>query len=79
MLATGLRLPDQSNANWKWVSRTGSVVNEILGEAREQDVDLIVMTTAGRHGLLDALRGSATEQIVENARCPILAVHSWVD
>ncbi len=74
-----LRLPSEPLASWKWVSRSGSTVNTILREAEEQEVDMIAMTTSGRHGLLDALRGSTTEQIVENARCPILAVHAWID
>lgn len=74
-----MRLPSEERAHWKRVSRSGSVVNGILDEAKEQQVDLIVMTTSGRHGLLDALRGSTTEQVIENAQCPILAVHAWVD
>jgi nucleotide-binding universal stress UspA family protein len=48
-------------------------------EAHAQSADLIAMTTAGRHGFLDALRGSTTEQVLEHAPCPVLAVHAWVD
>jgi len=40
------------------VARRGDVVETILKEAKEQQVDLIAMPTAGHHGLLDALRGS---------------------
>jgi nucleotide-binding universal stress UspA family protein len=32
------------------------------------------MPTAGRHGLLDAVRGSASAQVLEDARWPLLAV-----
>lgn len=74
-----IRLPGEERARWKWVNRNGGAVNSILQEADEQQVDLIVMTTSGRHGLLDALRGSTTEQVIENARCPVLAVHAWMD
>jgi len=74
-----LRLPQEEKARWQWVNRTGSVVSAILTEAEMEAVDLIVMTTSGRHGFFDALRGSTTEQVVEHARCPVLAVHAWTD
>ena len=56
------------------VARSGEVVPEILAAAEE--VDLIVMPTDGRSGVLDALRGSFTERIVREATCPVLAVPS---
>lgn len=50
----------------------GPVVSGILEAS--QDADLIAMVTAGHHGVLDALRGSTTEQIVRQAHCPVLAL-----
>jgi hypothetical protein len=38
-----------------------------------------VMATRGHHGFLDALRGSATERIVRNSACPVLALPAYVD
>lgn len=32
------------------------------------------MVTAGRHGILDALRGTHTEQVLRRVHCPVLAV-----
>jgi nucleotide-binding universal stress UspA family protein len=32
------------------------------------------MPTAGRHGFLDALRGSTTEQVLHRAPCALLAL-----
>ncbi|HEX2928596.1 MAG TPA: universal stress protein [Candidatus Binatia bacterium] len=32
------------------------------------------MATEGRHGFVDAVRGSVTEQVVRGAPCPVLAV-----
>lgn len=63
-------------AGWRWerLLRDGNVVDEILTTARERSVDLIVMTTAGEEGILDALRGSVTEQVVRRSPCPVLAV-----
>ena len=38
-----------------------------------QETDLIVMATEGRHGFVDAIRGSVTERVVHDAPCPVLA------
>lgn len=56
------------------ILRSGAVVGSILDAADEFDVDLIGMPTAGHHGVLDALRGSATERVLRHASCPVLAV-----
>lgn len=56
------------------ITREGDVVDEVLAEARAFEPDLIAMTTAGRQGFLDALRGSTTEQVLRGADCPVLAV-----
>jgi nucleotide-binding universal stress UspA family protein len=50
------------------------VVDTILAEATEHRVGLIVMATEGHDGILDALRGSTTEQVLRRAPCPVLAV-----
>lgn len=54
--------------------RDGAVVDTILAAAGELDVDMIAMPTPGRHGLLDAVRGSVSAQVLEDARWPLLAV-----
>lgn len=61
---------------WSWINavRMGDVVNEILSVATNMLADLIVLTTQGHNGFLDALRGSTTERIVRVANCPVLAV-----
>lgn len=75
----GVSLPGSANVQYHWHTTTGSVVSAILQQARQVHADLLAMTTAGRHGLLDALRGSTTEQILQHAECPVLAVHEWLD
>lgn len=62
------------NVSWRQEIRHGSPVPEILQSAKEFNADLIVMTTAGHYGVLDALRGSTTEQVLREAPCPVLAV-----
>lgn len=61
---------------WTWRAMTaeGDVVQTILAVAGQCAADLIVMTTRGHHGFLDALRGSTTERVLRHARCPLLAV-----
>ncbi|HNQ87111.1 MAG TPA: universal stress protein [Verrucomicrobiota bacterium] len=69
-----LEQPRDATGEWKTVVRSGDVVEEILRAAEETQSDLLVMTTAGRQGILDALRGTTTEQVLRRVRCPLLAV-----
>ena len=50
----------------------GPVVETILEAGKT--ADLITMPTDGRHGFLDALRGSTTERVLHQANCPLLAL-----
>lgn len=55
--------------------RTGIPFLEIIRYAKEQDVDLIVLGTHGRTGLVHVLLGSVAEKVVRKAPCPVLTVH----
>lgn len=61
---------------WRWEKRTigGDVVEKILETTESTAADLIVMTTEGHHGFLDALRGSTTERVLRATPCPLLAI-----
>ena len=65
--------PPSPACSWKETRSEGDVAAAILGAA-QQDVDLIIMATEGRQGIVDALRGSVTERVVRGAPCPVLAV-----
>lgn len=65
---------DHPEVTWERVVRKRPVVEQILEVGNACEADLIVMATAGRHGFLDALRGSTSEQIVRRATCPVLAI-----
>ena len=67
---------EAAHPGWDWekVVRQGNVVEQILDVAATRCSDLIVLTTAGHHGILDVLRGSTTERILRGARCPVLAI-----
>jgi nucleotide-binding universal stress UspA family protein len=64
--------PQSQACTWKELRREGDIVEAILDAA--QEADLIVMATEGRHGVIDAMRGSVTERVVRGAPCPVLAV-----
>lgn len=66
--------PDLPNIEWNELRCEGNPVDEIVRVAEERDADLIVMTTQGHDGFLDALRGSVTEQVLRRAGCSLLAV-----
>ena len=72
-----LDLPQQDGWTWNRLVRPGTVNETIREAASALNADLIVMSTAGHHGFLDALRGSTTERILHEAECPLLAVPPW--
>jgi nucleotide-binding universal stress UspA family protein len=61
---------------WRWdrITKAGDVIETILATARGTRADLIVMTTDGRNGFLDALRGTHSERVLRAAPCPLLAI-----
>jgi nucleotide-binding universal stress UspA family protein len=69
-----LELPDSPACRWERRNIEGDVLETITATADSGDFDLIVMSTAGAEGILDALRGSVTEQILRRVRKPLLAV-----
>lgn len=69
-----VQLPERAGWTCEQTLRPGEVVEQILQVAAERSADLIVMTTQGHHGFLDALRGSTTERVLRGAQCPLLAV-----
>ncbi|UCF17064.1 MAG: universal stress protein [Phycisphaerales bacterium] len=54
--------------------RIGRDYQEILGFARERQVDLIVMGRQGHSALEKALFGNVTEKVVRKADCAVLVV-----
>jgi nucleotide-binding universal stress UspA family protein len=65
--------PDSELCTWHELRCQGDPAAAILSAADEQ-TDLIMMATEGRHGFVDAIRGNVTEQVVYGADCPVLAV-----
>jgi nucleotide-binding universal stress UspA family protein len=69
-----LRPPHTQAGTWETLTRDGDVVDEILEVAAGHAADLILMTTRGRQGFLDALRGTTTERVLRAAPCPLLSI-----
>jgi len=72
------RVHTPERKGWRWieVTRNGPVVDTILQLERDLRPDLLVMTTQGHDGFLDALRGSTTERVLRHIRCPLLTAVS---
>ncbi|AEG17452.1 MAG: universal stress protein [Methanobacterium paludis] len=56
-------------------TKEGSPADVILKTIQEDDIDLVIMGTSGKHGLDRFLLGSVTEKVVRSAKCSVLAVH----
>jgi nucleotide-binding universal stress UspA family protein len=53
---------------------SGDPAAEIVNAARENDFDLIILSTHGHTGIKHLLLGSVAEQVVRRAPCPVLVV-----
>ena len=66
-----IKLSRVTNWTWNKVAKFGEPADTILQTAAELPADLIVMTTDGPDGFLDALRGSTSQRVLWKARCPV--------
>jgi nucleotide-binding universal stress UspA family protein len=73
-VAPELDLPADPAWSFRRIQRRGDVTDTIIQEAEDLDAEMIVMTSAGRRGLVEALRGSTLEQVVRRAPCTVLAM-----
>ena len=72
--APAVRCPAVPGWQWNSIVRSGDVIDAIVQMASYMATDLIVMSTDGRHGFLDALRGSHSERVLRRTPCPLLAI-----
>jgi nucleotide-binding universal stress UspA family protein len=70
----GVRPIDRPYLEWHEIRKSGDPAEQILRTAESLGADLIVMPSSGRHGFLDAWRGSVTDQVVRRTQWPVLAV-----
>ena len=55
--------------------RNGQPPTEVIGFARDEQADFIVMATRGLAGVQRGMIGSVTERVVRTAPCPVWTVH----
>jgi nucleotide-binding universal stress UspA family protein len=72
--APRVALPERDYLRWQTLTRSGDVADQILSTSSELDSDFITMTTDSVRGFSGALHGSATERVVQEAACPVLAI-----
>ena len=72
--APAVRYPTVPGWQWNSIVQSGDVIDAIVRTASDMAADLIVMSTDGRHGFLDALRGSHSERVLRRTPCPLLAI-----
>jgi nucleotide-binding universal stress UspA family protein len=72
---------DNPPAGWdvKRLTIEGEPSEVILRTAGDIGADMIVMTTEGPHGFLDALRGSTSERVLRKTPCPVMSLpaNAW--
>ncbi|MFB3926237.1 MAG: universal stress protein [Syntrophales bacterium] len=56
--------------------RNGFPYEEILREAAQRKVDLIVIASHGKTGLKKYFMGSVAEKVTKEARCPVLLIRN---
>jgi len=74
-LATIEELAKESGVECEVLLNEGSPYKDIVRTAKDKEIDLIVMGTAGRVGLDRFLLGSVAEKVVRTAPCPVMVVH----
>jgi nucleotide-binding universal stress UspA family protein len=58
--------------------KIGKVAEEIVAVAKEEQSDLIVMTSHGGR-LRRLLHGSFTDRVIRQAPCPVLSIQPWTE
>ncbi len=69
------KMAKENDVEHEMILGEGSPHKNIIENAREKEVDLIVMGTAGREGLDRFLLGSVAEKVVRTAPCSVMVVH----
>ncbi|MEO9147137.1 MAG: universal stress protein [Ginsengibacter sp.] len=67
-------LKEVSNVNISTIVGRSPLINNILGFAEHNDIDLIVMGTKGTSGIRKVLVGSVAAKIVQKADIPVLLI-----
>lgn len=69
-----LELPRNTAWTWRTEVQNSDPTQLILNVAEREHADLILMTTRGTQGFLDALRGRVSERVLRGAPCAVASV-----
>ena len=58
------------------ITSSGVIFSEIITEAKEQNVDLIIMGTHGNSGFSESFIGSNTFKVTTSSACPVISVQT---
>jgi nucleotide-binding universal stress UspA family protein len=67
-------VPEHAGWRVQRLAAAGEPVEVIVNTANSLPADLIIMTTEGPQGFLDALRGSTSERVLRGSRCALLSL-----
>ncbi|MCK6682515.1 MAG: universal stress protein [Thermoanaerobaculia bacterium] len=70
--APEVEIPRDTGWTWRKVTKKGEPADVIVQAAGASRAGLIIMTTDGPDGFLDALRGTTSERVLNQAACPVL-------
>ena len=68
--------PSDPDVRFRHELRRGDPAAEILRVAKEENVDLIVLTTHGRGGITRLLMGSVAEHVIRKSSCPVISLRT---
>jgi nucleotide-binding universal stress UspA family protein len=74
--APAVQIPADSGWDWSEHVQEGDPAEMIALTAAAAKSDLIVMTTEGPQGFLDALRGNTAARVLRECNCPLLTLHA---
>lgn len=64
----------ESRADIQTVLKKGLDYEEIVNYSQQNGIDVIVIATHGRTGILHTLIGSVAEKVIRYAKCPVLVI-----
>lgn len=64
----------QQNVNLTTEIKEGNPAEVILKTIDEDNIDLVVIGSSGKHALTKFVYGSVTDKVVRSAKCPVLVI-----
>lgn len=70
------KITDSDNVEIVYEAKRGIPYEEILKEQEEKNIDLIVIASHGKTGILKNLMGSVVDKVTRRAKCQVLLIRS---